>query len=100
MFNPSFALFFLLVITVPLAVVVFLAVRKHLRMGSAVWVAFVMPMAGLVGFFGGMKLNYALAPAHFVDETPLTRLGISLVSGVVLSGFLGWLSWRGSSKKR
>lgn len=100
MFDPLFALIFLLAIAVPIAAVVFWAARKHPRMGSAAWMAFAMPVAGLIGFFGGMRLNYALDPVRFLDEPPLTRFGIPLVSGIVLAGFLGWLVWYMSLKKR
>ena len=100
MFDPLFALAALLVITALMTVIVFWATRNRLHFRSGVCLAFVVSVAGLIGFWGGMKLNYALSPASFLEETPLMRFGISFVSGIVLSGVLGWLTWRGVSKKR
>lgn len=98
MFDPLFAPIFLLAIAVPIGVIVFWAARRYLRLSSALWMTFAVPIASIAGFYLCMISNRALDPVHFLDEPPMARLGISLVSGLVTAGLCGCLVWYLSKK--
>jgi hypothetical protein len=99
MFDPLFALSFLAVIAIPLALVTFWVTRKYLPLGSARLMAFVLPLVALFGFFGTTAAQTNLNP-YFFDETPLTRMAVSFMGSVLLAGLVGWLIWRLSRLSR
>ena len=91
-FDVTVTMGILAVIALPIASVLFFVTRKCLRWRSALWMALLVALSCLTGFFVSIVLNYDLSPVRFFDEAPLTRVVISLAFGALLGGSVACLA--------
>ena len=98
MFDPLFSVAFLGAIFVPIAAIVFLAVRNRLPLRSALLMAFVVPFAGLIGFFGSAAILINFTTLFWIETPPMIRVGICFVGAMLLACLMGWLVWSRRSR--
>jgi len=98
MFDPLFTILFLLAVAVPIAAAVYWIFRKYLTFGSAMWMAFVVPFSGLVGFFM-CAVATNTATLFWLEMPPLLRVAMCFTAGCLLAFLMGWVHWKTACRK-